>query len=252
MAVKHPDLLMPVTDRNRNEYFAMHFNNVIRSFNQAIILYMLQSDSFSSKEYPILDTFKNDKDIFNFSMCVPTKFLLAYLRGEKTPKDDDEEILHKIRKQYNPFLTYHSRMEAAIKHLLFSKNCQKIYISEPDIREYPKEIEVIQMVFGTEVDKISLVTNPISEILVEDSSITSVFLEDIEELRFILETVPTEKYKEKSFWTSLGWEENSENAKAFIEGREPLRVKYQEVFETIESKHFCQFNYFYPFMMNSF
>lgn len=253
MAEKYPDYMAPISDRNRIETFAVQFNNVIRSLNQAIIVYMkLHPEKYSLEEFPGLNYTNDDEVIYESANSIPMDLLLPMLHGsDEYDKDQYKDMLNEIRQNYDPLNhTYASRIEAALVHLGRTDICKHIYICEPSMAMYPKELQLLSNIFNSlPSTKYTLLNCKLDEAIIRYPDITTVFIESTHDLHMIVTDFDKKYIQDKFFNVSAMSLINIDLDKINTNDEDSIIFRFQSEYDQLEKDQICMVRYFIPYKL---
>lgn len=248
MANNYPDFYYPIPESsNRRETIIISFSNIIRNINQAIVYYMLRHpETYSMEEYPILDKLNKMDDskglrLFAITTMIPTRYLLAILRGgNMVEEENDEKLLKEIRMNYDIKQTYHTNMEGGLFRLFCSRFVDKMYIYDPMMKDDKGLQELCIRLFpqndSYKCEAIMTDESPY-EIMMRDMNVTSVMMEEMDEAIFLLENLDRSILIRKAFWISASCLANTIDA---VNDKNPK----QEKMEALAKEKKVQINYF--------
>lgn len=245
-ARKNPDFLHPIRDKGRKEYIAVSYDQVIRSDNEAILMYLLYDayDQYVSF-YPRLTELKNAsiEMIFQFAIGFTDVQLLMFLRGAQNNPEKDIENLKEIRKHYSSHSTTPLRLDIALQHLVAEGYVQRLFVVDPYMDD--EKMRVISEIFKTTCNRLVFaVRGDIKDFIVSSKDrITTAFIPRAEDI-FTLISNHKEKSKDVYFLCSASLLENYDAV--YEDGSKPPVYKHQEVFEKCASDEFCVVDYFSP------
>ena len=257
MAERNPDYMLPLDKSDRPEYILVPFSNIIRSINQSICIFMIHHpEEFLRVEYPKLNEFiiddRIDEDkLYNEVSRIPNRYLISYLKGDKILEEKKEYtlIVESIRQRYDIFISYHTRMEAALARLSQSGLVREIYIQD----DYIQQDKSMQTFIDKLFDENIIYRNCYIEYAVCDKAsalrsnpkFTTVYFEEIAEAIWILEHLEDNILEGKAFFISTG---------PCLNGYNDLE-KASEQIDTLNKlalKKKVQINYFFPYRYGAF
>lgn len=257
MAEKNPDYMLPLDTADRPEYILVPFSNIIRSINQAICIYMLHHlDEYSIDEYPKLSEFIIDGKIDGSKLYdevsrIPNRFLISYLKGEKEleEKEGYNQIIQDIRKKYDIFMTYHTRMEAALARISQSGLAKEIYIQDEYLNHDSSMQSFLDKLFDEDIIHrnctIEYAICNIYEAMKAHPNFTTIYFEELEEAIWILNHMDDKNLEGKAFFISTG---------PCVNGFNDLEKTSKQIDElnNLALKKKVQINYFFPYMYGAF
>ena len=244
-ARKNPDFLYPIRYGGRREILVAPFDQVIRSENEAILVYMLEHLKTYREIYPALERLigVNSKDLFMIAISFKQLELLSFLRGNTEHIDEDIEILKEIQSNYSIETASRLRLDIALPHLLMNHDIEKLYIVDSNWNE--QKMRVIydlfkhlcnQKLFAVDGDLRSFIQDTLEQV-------TTMFTTDIEDIYF-LTTEKREKIKDYYFLCSSSLLSNYEAL--HIENGEHQNYKYHDWFEKCREEKLCIVDFFAP------
>jgi hypothetical protein len=255
--IKNISSLIPITDDNRDEKLLVQFSNVITNMNELITQLMYKNDYFKrynfflSKYAPMIR--KNPNIVFDECLFCKEKDLLnrynnthhVYCIDPKTIEIDKMGI----RDMYSFDNARNTIMLDALQKLAYEDFVKNIYIVDEWYDR--KRIEYVRSLFPDIADtKVQALRNTVKEALLEKPDVTTVIMEDAEELYDILTTVDKDILENKVFMISAALVNvnNPDSSDATVEA-----YKHFKYFASpdIPEKLKCMVKAFYPYESNN-
>lgn len=257
MALQHPDYLLPFEKENREEVILLPFHNVIRSENEAIFQYMKERSEHYLPKYPGLAALMDETadNIYKIAVSFsPEQFLdVLSIDPDNTSIEDAETIspeeisndLLVIRNQYNLLRdSTQTRMEAAISQIVQQSFCKSLYVVDDFVRGDKSLIYTMNRVFAPAIalKKLRVYENTLQDIIHNHPEVTTVFIDDADDLRTIIETYDSKLIAGKYFMLSLAYHTNLDSVTHII--------KHFDFFESAKEKYKCNVEYYMPFALD--
>jgi len=195
------DIALPIQsfESSRDEVFIVFFDGFIKNTSEGIIRTMLRDEEKWIDKYPMLTIFRGMTQdmLYESTMLTMPVELLFELSEEKLSLEEIQEDLSKILPSVILSNSKYTLFEYALHRMLEESNVKKCYITRTT-DFYPNEINYIQNMYESVIDKIEIISGGFITLFNEVKPTTS-FITDYHIVDFMDKNLSKEELDKRLF-----------------------------------------------------